>query len=135
MTPADSTITLDGSLAGARILVVDDDFLIRLHIESLLMQHGAVVLTADGVGSALRMGSEERLDLALLDVDLGGEDSGGVAALLAARNVPVIAVTGYPGDSLDGPWRDRPIVAKPIDEKELQTVIATALAAAARPPA
>ncbi len=130
MNPADSI-----KLAGARILVVDDDFLIRLHIESLLTQRGAIVLTADAVDEALRVGREEPLDLALLDVDLGGEDSAGVAALLAARQVPVIAVTGYSTDSLDGPWRDRPIIAKPIDENELQLVISTALAAATRPPA
>lgn len=131
MNPSIPNITLTGT----RILVVDDDFLIRLHIESVLMEYGAEVLTADDVGAALRIGSDERLDLALLDVDLGGEDSGGVAALLAARNVPVIAVTGYAGDTLDGPWRGRPIIAKPIDENDMQRVIATTLARAIPSPA
>jgi DNA-binding NtrC family response regulator len=96
-------------------------------VEDLLGQLGCtlagVVLSIDKALEAIERGG---IDLALLDVDLGGEPVYPVAKALAARGVPFLFMSGYGG--LEAAWRESPIVHKPFDLAALKDGIARALA-------
>lgn len=84
-------------LNDCHILVVEDEFYLAQELQQDLRQVGAVVLGPEpSVERALaRIAREERIDVAILDVDLGGEKVFPVADALASRSVPFLFVTGY----------------------------------------
>lgn len=69
----------------ARVLIADDDLVLRVRLEGLLSQKGSVELVGVAVDTdgAIELAAEHRPDAVLLDVDMPG---GG-----AARAVPEIA--------------------------------------------
>src|SRR5262245_37151541 len=68
-SPAD-----ERGLSGARILVVEDDFLILTELETVLSEAGAQVAGAcRTVDEALALALERDLDAALLDLRVGRE--------------------------------------------------------------
>lgn len=90
------TRAAEGDLAGLRVLVVEDTLMVAEEISEELRDHGCVVLgPAPSVAAALKVVAEERLDRALLDVNLSGEECYPVAVELLARHVPFAFITGY----------------------------------------
>jgi DNA-binding response OmpR family regulator len=84
------------TLAGRRILVVEDEFLVAAMVEDALLDLEAVVVgPAATLAEGLRLAARETLDLAILDVNLNGERSDAIADALTARNIPFIRATGY----------------------------------------
>ena len=116
-------------LAGLRILIVEDEFLLAMELEALLEQRGCMVLgPVSSVRHALAMLDGERPELALLDVNLKGERATPVAAALQARGVPFVLITGYSGPQLSEPeLRDAPRIDKPVNCRALKRAVATAL--------
>ena len=99
---------------GQRILVVEDEALIAIDLEALLDDAGYRVLgPANSTSTALALLEREQPDLALLDVNLGGSNVFNVANAVAARNVPMIFLTGHTAHRLPENHRHRPLVAKP----------------------
>lgn len=83
-------------LAGKRILVVEDEFLVALEAASMLTELGATVVgPAYRADHALQFAKNEILDAALLDINLGATTSDSVADCLRGRGVPVVFATGY----------------------------------------
>ncbi|MDN3721862.1 HWE histidine kinase domain-containing protein [Roseibium salinum] len=81
---------------GKRILIVEDEPLIAMELESTLASHGfEVVGPASHVESAIRLIGQERLDAALLDANLGGKPVTDVAEALAEKGVPFAFGTGF----------------------------------------
>lgn len=114
------------SLAGLRILVVEDESLIGMLAEDLLEQLGCrMVGLVSSLGKALDMAKRTDIDFALLDVDINGERVYPVAAALQARGVPFVFMSGYGG--LDGPWSGRRVVQKPFDLEQLRREIEQAI--------
>src|SRR4051812_39815714 len=86
------------ALADARILVVEDDFLISLELQSILSDAGAeVVGPARSVEGGLALVSE-KLSAALLDLRLGKTAVTPVAQRLAALGIPFLFYTGQTRD-------------------------------------
>ena len=85
------------TLAGCRILVVEDEYMLAEELSYELEQAGAVVVgPAASVARALALsGAETSLDGAILDINLGGARIDPVADALASRAVPFVFVTGY----------------------------------------
>ena len=79
-----------------RILIVEDEALIAFDNEHLLGEEGyEVVATVDTLEEAVRVLGEEQVDLVLSDITLRGDGDGmDVARAAAAKNVPVLFVTG-----------------------------------------
>ena len=79
-----------------RILIVEDEPLVAFDNEHLLGEAGyEVVATVDTLADAVRVLAEEPVDLVLSDIKLNGEGDGmDVARAAAAKNVPVLFVTG-----------------------------------------
>jgi diguanylate cyclase (GGDEF)-like protein len=79
-------------------LVADDDEVMRLMLTEMLEQGGfAVIAVADG-HSALSVGRQTDFAVAMLDVEMPGQDGYGVCAALREearrRHVPIIMITG-----------------------------------------
>jgi CheY-like chemotaxis protein len=115
---------------GRLVLVVEDEFLIALDLELLLRRHGWRVLgPAATVAAALRLLAGTIPDVALLDVNLGGELVTPVAEELRARGVPFVLASAYDrlgptAAALAGALN----VGKPTDERRLLATLAQAAA-------
>ena len=115
----------------ARILVVEDEYLIRMLLEDMLQEIGYEIAAAVGSSAeASAFARDGAFDLAILDVNLDGEEIYPVADILAARDLPFVFVTGYGERSLSEPYRDRPALQKPFQSDHLQKTLAALLAPA-----
>jgi two-component system, response regulator PdtaR len=105
-----------GQEKASRILIVEDDFLIAMELESLLLGYGFAVLgSVSTIERALAFIESERPDMVLLDVDLHGRRSTPVAAALRACGVPFVLVTGCSRKQLGEPeLQGVPLVGKPV---------------------
>ena len=100
-------------MGGLRVLVVEDSHLMAAVLEDLLKAAGAAeVAVAGSVSAALQVLRRASVDLACLDIDLGGETSFPVADELARQGIPFVFVSGRPRDKLPHLHRDRPFVSK-----------------------
>ncbi|HEX8533902.1 MAG TPA: response regulator [Allosphingosinicella sp.] len=79
-----------------RIAIVEDEPLVAFDNEHMLTDAGyEVVATVDNLADAARVIQEQELDLVLTDVSLSGDGDGmDVARAAAAKNIPVLFVTG-----------------------------------------
>ena len=117
-------------LRGLRILLVEDDPLIRLDLETSLVEFGAVVTAASNVASAFAALSAAMPDFAVLDFELGAETSEPVAEIVQARNVPFLYLSGYSEhDGRFGRWPGIPILTKPLSTAQIARGIRDALKA------
>ncbi len=112
-----------------RVLIVEDDVMIRMLIEDMLGDLGfAVAAEASKVHEALAAVNSTAFDVAILDVNLSGETTGPVAEALAARGTPFVFATGYGEHGLPDQFRDRPLLKKPFQIESLKRMLETALA-------
>jgi CheY-like chemotaxis protein len=115
------------TLAGKRILLVEDEYLIAALVEDALAELGAVVVgpaykIVDGVALAER----EAIDAAILDVNINGDSSDAIAEVLVARDIPFVFATGYGGSGL-GRF-GAPVVDKPYTGEKLVAALQRAMA-------
>lgn len=116
------------SLAGHRILVVEDEYLIAMDVKDWLMAAGATVVgPVPSVDQALDLIANDGLAAAILDVNLGNGDTVfPLAAELGVLGVPYLFATGdvrLADADADGD-RDRPRLTKPYLEAELVRAVA-----------
>lgn len=103
------------SLRGLRILLVEDDPLICLDLESSLSDLGAVVAAAPDVAAALRIMAASAPDFAVLDFELGSETSEPIARAASERQVPFLFLSGYSeNDERFNRWPGVDVLVKPI---------------------
>jgi CheY-like chemotaxis protein len=90
-----------------------------------------VVATAPRLEEALARARDRALvfDAAILDLNLAGESTFGVAAALAERGVPFAFATGYGAGGLPPEWRSRPTLQKPFTSADVARVLLEAVAA------
>ncbi|HYD07967.1 MAG TPA: response regulator, partial [Reyranella sp.] len=115
-------------LAGVRAFIVEDEALVLMTLEDMLADLGCtVVASARHVEEALGIAPKTVVDIALLDVNVGGVRIDPVARLLAERGIPIVFVTGYEAPSL--PRIAHAVrVAKPFHADELAHGMRQALA-------
>jgi CheY-like chemotaxis protein len=119
------------STAMRRILVVEDEYLIRMLLEDMLVEIGYEVAAAVGsIAEAKAAAEAGGFDVAILDVNLDGEEIYPVAEILAQRSVPFVFVTGYGERSLAEPYSNRPALQKPFQSEQLKKTLADLLAPA-----
>jgi CheY-like chemotaxis protein len=116
-------------LAGLRVLIVEDEFLLAMELETLVEGGGCTTVgPASSVGQALALINGEQPDIALLDVNLKGERATPVAAALQQRGVPYVLITGYSGAQLNEPeLRAAPRLDKPVSRRALARAVKYAL--------
>lgn len=119
-------------LAGLKVLVLEDNALVAMHIEEMLGEAGCeVVGTIGSVGGALEFIRSHAVDAAVLDVNLNGEKIFGVAEELMARNVPIVFSSGYGERYLPPKFDAAPHLSKPFEPETLWRTLAEACAAKA----
>ena len=116
-----------GSLGGYSILVVDDEPFVATGVSEALSDAGADVVTAHDLRTALAAAMTGNISAAILDVTLGGADSGAVCTALKTRHVPFMFLTGYDTHDLLREWAAVPTLAKPAGEAELVATVAAML--------
>ena len=117
-------------LKGLNALIVEDNMIISLDAEQLMMEHGvAEVFTAASVAEARKILELKRVDVALLDVNLGSETSFSLVGNLNEKGIPFVFVTGY-GEQLELPEGalDVAAVKKPFATDQLVMALARASA-------
>ncbi len=124
--PADPNENL--SLVGVRILVVDDDEVIRLLSQRVLMSRQAAVEVAENGRSALQILLRQDFDLVL--VDLRMQEMDGITFIQEARNIwpwlGFVIMTGYMDDvssDLSAKLGVTRILAKPVRPGQLCQVL------------
>jgi len=111
-----------------RILIVEDEPLVAMHLEDLLIALGhAVVGLATRIDKALILARDGDIDFAILDVNVAGTQSFSVASILRQRGIPFIFATGYGVEGLIDGYRDELALRKPYQEEDLESVIQQAL--------
>ena len=106
------------ALRGRRLLVVEDEYLIAASLARGLEGRGAEVAgPAGSVRDALALVEAEgdRLDGAVLDINLRDERVYPVADALAARGVPFVFLTGYDARVVPDAYAGVPRCEKPVD--------------------
>lgn len=79
------------------ILLVEDDAVTGLAEKMMLEKHGYGVMTAMSGSRAIEIALNNKIDLILMDIDLGGDIDGNRAAqeILSKKNVPVVFLTAH----------------------------------------
>lgn len=115
---------LDKPLSGLRILVVEDELIILMMIEGMLSDLGCSdVVSAPSVDKALALVDGQPVDIALLDMNLGGRDSRSVAEALERHGVPFVYCTGNRADDSAKGDLERPVLRKPFSAEELAAAL------------
>ena len=115
-----------------RILVVEDELMIVLMLESLLLEAGFEVAdVATKVEAALAFVEAGAFDVAILDANLAGVSSAPVAAALTARSVPFLVVSGYATAQQNGAFAAGLHVQKPFQTETLIEALRSILSASA----
>lgn len=111
-----------------RILVVEDELMIRMLLEDMLGELGhTVAAEAARIEEALDAAKNADFDIAILDVNLNGQPISPVADALVARGMPFVFATGYGERGLPEPYRDRPTLKKPFQMDGLKQMLQSAL--------
>jgi DNA-binding response OmpR family regulator len=116
-------------LAGSRPLVVEDEFLDSLDLETTRLEAGAAqVIAARNVEDGLAAVRAGGFDAAILDVRLGRQSIAPVAQALAERGLPFLFYTGQVSDQPTlGQWPNAAVVAKPALAGALVAAVASLL--------
>ncbi|MGB7259689.1 MAG: hypothetical protein WBD48_16560 [Pseudolabrys sp.] len=118
-------------VAGKRVLVLDDEFLIGLDIQHVLESAGAsVVYVSNSNDAVAAVEAGPPFDVAVLDVLLGRDhqSSLGVAEALVRCNTPFVFLTGLTGESTHTrQFPKAPVVIKPYEAKALIAALRTAM--------
>lgn len=114
----------------ARVLLLEDEYLVALDAELLLKELGVQhVETAATLSEAEERARERRFDLAVLDVNVNGQMSFDLARSLRAGGTPVVFTTGYELKGRNIPEVDPALcVSKPYTSERLRQVLCAALA-------
>ena len=110
-----------------RILVLEDDALIALDIEQALLEMGDVdVSVAHRLEAGVALLDAHHFDLAILDVDLGPDNSIALAERLARDGKPYLFLTGYRSSRVAALAADR-LLEKPFATDDLAAMAARLL--------
>lgn len=107
------------ALEGLRVLVVEDEPVVAMYLEDLLEALGcATIGPASRLADGLALAEEGGFDVAILDINLGGERSTPIARMLRDRGVPFAFASGY-GAPPEGFGEGVPMIEKPYREAQV----------------
>lgn len=120
---------MTNALQGRRVLVIEDESLVAMLLETILEDMGcAVVGPESNIDDGLKAAAgEASLDAALLDVNVAGREVFPVAEALRTRGVPFVFSTGYGEAGLPEHWRGNPTIQKPFTEGAIRDALMKAM--------
>jgi DNA-binding response OmpR family regulator len=111
------------------VLIGEDEMTIAMMLEDMLEELGHdVVAVAGRLPQALSLAETSGIDLAILDVNLGGEPSFPAAHALRMRQIPFFFATGYGAAGIDAEFADVMAIKKPYLIDHLREAIGRAYA-------
>ena len=116
-----SAAASEPDLTGRLILLVEDEFLVADTLSQMLEGLGAAILgPAATIERALAvLAGTDRVDFAVVDVNLRGERSYAVADALLERGIPFAFTTGYGASMIPERYRHAAVLQKPFGKAEM----------------
>jgi CheY-like chemotaxis protein len=117
-------------LQGLRVLIIEDESMVAMLMEDMLHDLGCTVVgMVARFDDALKQATDgPAFDVALLDVNLHGQQTFPVAEALAARGARFVFATGYGEAILPPSLQGGPILQKPFEQEALERALRRALA-------
>lgn len=120
------------SLEGVCVLVLEDEFFLADDLARALRDAGARPVGPVGtIREAEKLISRERVDAAILDLNLRGEMASDFIERLAATDLPCLIVSGYARDGVPEAVSQVPRLEKPVSPSSVIDQLAAELVAAA----
>ena len=106
-----------------RVLVVEDEALIGMIIEEFLGGFGySVVGPIENMQAAILLAATEKIDVAVVDINISGQVATVVADKLIERGIPFLFVSGY--EKMRGArYASIPLLRKPFQPEDLRDAI------------
>lgn len=118
----------DGRNTPLRILVVEDEALVRLMLADMLAELGhEVAAQAARLDAAVGLAAEADYDLAVLDLNLGHGITYDVADIVVRRGKPLVLSTGYGGTGLSAKYQACPVLQKPFGRDAMARALEASL--------
>jgi len=103
-------------LNGARLLIVEDEYLLEREMADYFENLGAEIVGPVGtVAHALGLIASSRIQIAVLDVNLRDERVYPVADLLTLKQIPFVFASGYGSELEPDAYAGAPRCIKPIE--------------------
>jgi FixJ family two-component response regulator len=117
------------ALQGARVIVIEDDFIIATELQAILLSGGAdKVNLYRSVKEALTAADDGCVAVAILDIRLGRESVAPVARRLSDQGIPFVFYTGQPdSDPILAEWPESKVLAKPAAPQTIIIALSQAL--------
>ncbi len=113
--------------AKPRVLIVEDEMHLAMMLEDVLGHAGYRVLKAARLPAALQLADRERIDAAILDINLAGMPVFPLADALRERGIPFLFASGYGAAGLPADYCGHPILQKPFTIEPLLRLLARLL--------
>jgi CheY-like chemotaxis protein len=118
--------------AHKRILIVEDELMIRMLLQDMLSDLGHTLAGEAGrIDEAVALAKQGEFDVAILDVNLNGQPILPVVEILVERGLPFVFATGYGQRGVPEPYRQTPTLQKPFQSDALAQAIEAAAPRAA----
>jgi CheY-like chemotaxis protein len=117
--------------ASKRILVVEDELMIRMLLQDMLSDLGHTLAGEAGrIEEAMALAKQCEFDVAILDVNLNGQPISPVVEILVERGLPFVFATGYGQRGVPERYRQATTLQKPFQSDALAQAIKAATAKA-----
>lgn len=114
-----------------RVLIVEDEMVVAMLVEEFVTELGhEVAAVASHLDAGLALARTGDFDFAVLDLNLGGEQSLPIADALSARGVPFVFASGYGAAGLPAEHLSSVVVQKPFELDDLGAAIQRTMEAA-----
>jgi CheY-like chemotaxis protein len=123
---SESWMSQGGSAGRKRVLVIEDELMIRMLLQDMLTDLGHAIAAETGrIEEALSLAKRAEFDVAILDVNLNGQPVTPVVEVLVERGLPFVFATGYGQRGVPEPYRGTPTLQKPFQADALAEAIKT----------
>lgn len=116
-------------LRDRRVLIVEDEYFIANDLARAFSKAGVEIAgPVPTLDQAVALLEGQRIDMAVLDINLDGERVYPVADALIERNVPIVFVTGYDRNDIPARYAGVTLCQKPVGTDEVIAALARVVA-------
>jgi CheY-like chemotaxis protein len=110
------------------VFLVEDEALIRMMIAGMVEELGhSIAAEAGNIADALSLASTADFEVAILDINVGGDRIDPVAEIINDRHLPFLFASGYGAAGLPEKFQDRTVLQKPFLIERLREAIQAAI--------
>jgi DNA-binding NarL/FixJ family response regulator len=112
------------TLQGKRVIIIEDEPLVAMDLESILTAAGCEIVGSAGTPDKTKLLiAQADCDAAVVDVNIGGHPVNELAAALTQKNIPFAFVTGYGRNGVPREFREAIVLKKPFSRDELLATV------------